>query len=87
MSVTRQVLQYGRVKMTRRLLRAMPWLGAVVAVATLGAAMRRKGVFAGAIDTGLDAIPGVGAAKNLAEAWRGRDFIPDRRVSSPPVRR
>jgi len=85
MSVTRHVMQYGRARVTRKLLRSMPWLGAVVAVATLGAAIRRKGAIAGALDTALDAIPGVGAAKNLAEAWRGRDFIPDRPASSPSV--
>jgi hypothetical protein len=32
----------------------------------------------GAIHSGLDAIPFVGGAKNLAELARGRDFFPDR---------
>ncbi|HEX6164401.1 MAG TPA: hypothetical protein VFZ31_13615 [Vicinamibacterales bacterium] len=32
------------------------------------------------IHSGLDAIPFVGGAKNVAEAVRGRDFIPDREV-------
>jgi hypothetical protein len=66
--------------MTRRLLRAAPWVGSVVALATLGAAMRRKGAFRGALDTALDFIPFVGGMKNAAEVVRGRDFIRDRRV-------
>ena len=43
------------------------------------------------LDTALDAVPFVGAAKNLAEVVRGRDFIPDRPpvdlVSRPTARR
>ncbi len=56
----------------------MPWIGAVVAIATLGSAIRRKGLVRGAINSALDAIPFLGAAKNGAEFVRGRDFIPDR---------
>jgi hypothetical protein len=40
--------------------------------------MRRKGVISGALDTGLNAVPFVGAAKNVWEVARGRDFFPDR---------
>jgi hypothetical protein len=58
----------------------MPWLGAVVAIAALGTAIRRKGLFGGALDTALDVTPGVGAVKNAFEAIRGRDFIKDKRV-------
>jgi hypothetical protein len=58
----------------------MPWIGAVVAIAAIGAAIRRKGLFGGALDTALDATPGVGAMKNAFEAIRGRDFIKDKRV-------
>lgn len=32
----------------------------------------------GTVDTGLDAIPFVGALKAAVEVARGRDFIPDR---------
>jgi len=64
--------------MARRLTRAMPWLGGVVALLTVGAAIRRKGLLGGTVDTALDMIPFVGGAKNLVEAARGRDFIRDR---------
>ena len=56
----------------------MPWVGAAIAVATAASTMRRKGVISGAFDTGLNAVPFVGAAKNVAEYMRGRDFFPDR---------
>jgi hypothetical protein len=78
MSISRQVVQYGQRRATRKLLRAAPWIGAVVALATLGTAMRRKGAVKGAIDTALDFIPFVGGIKNAAEVARGRDFIRDR---------
>jgi hypothetical protein len=64
--------------MSRRLSRELPFVGAIVALATVGATMRRKGFFGGIVDTGLNAIPFVGAAKNAAEIVRGRDFIADR---------
>jgi hypothetical protein len=66
--------------MKRRLARSLPWIGAAVALATLGGAIRRKGLFGGTLNTALDAIPFVGGAKNLAEVYRGRDFIRDKRV-------
>ena len=78
MSVTRQVTQYAQRRVTRKLIRAVPWLGAVVALATLGRAMRCKGVVGGAVDTTLDFIPFVGGVKNLAEIARGRDLIRDK---------
>ena len=59
----------------------MPWIGAVVAIAAFGAAIRRKGFLGGALDTALDATPGVGAVKNVFEAIRGRDFIKDKSVA------
>lgn len=64
--------------MTKRLMRSMPWFGAALALITLGGAIRRKGWIGGTAHTALDFIPFVGAAKNLAEARRGRDFFPDR---------
>ena len=56
----------------------MPWIGSLVAIATIGSVLRRKGVVRGTMDTALNFIPFVGGAKNVAEAMRGRDFFPDR---------
>jgi hypothetical protein len=79
MSMSRQALQYGQRRITRKLVRAVPFLGAAIAAATLVRAVRRKGMLGGTVDTVLDFIPFVGGAKNAAEIVRGRDFIADRR--------
>jgi Pre-toxin TG len=81
MGLIKQASQYARGRMVRRLSRSMPWIGAVVAIAAIGTAIRRKGLFGGALDTALDVMPGVGAVKNAFEAIRGRDFIKDKRVT------
>jgi hypothetical protein len=74
------VARWGGTKLSRRLARSMPWVGAAIAAATVIGTMRRKGVVSGAFDTGLNAIPLVGAVKNGIEIVRGRDFFPDRPV-------
>jgi hypothetical protein len=78
MTMSTQLKQYATRRATRRLTRAIPWLGAAIALLTLGSAIRRKGVFGGTFDTALDFTPVVGTLKNLAEAGRGRDFIRDK---------
>jgi hypothetical protein len=57
---------------------SVPYVGAVVAAVTVAAAIRRKGMTGGLLETALNATPIVGAAKNLVEIFRG-DLIPDRR--------
>ena len=81
MARTNKLGSYAGRKIARRLARSIPWIGAIIALATLGSAIRRKGLLRGAAHSGLDAIPYVGGAKNLAELVRGRDFFPDK-VSS-----
>jgi hypothetical protein len=81
MAVTEQLSQYATRRATKRLYRAMPWIGGIIAVATLGAAIRRKGLVGGMVNTVLDFIPYIGGAKNLAEVARGRDFIRDKRTA------
>ena len=76
---TNRAARWGGARLSRRLAKSMPIIGAAIAVATVVATMRRKGVIGGAFDTGLNAIPGIGAAKNAVEMARGRDFFPDRR--------
>jgi hypothetical protein len=56
----------------------IPWVGAIIALATLGSAIRRKGLVRGSVDSALNAIPFVGGMKGMAEMARGRDFIADR---------
>jgi hypothetical protein len=40
-------------------------------------------MLSGALDTGLNAMPGIGAAKNAIEFIRGKDFFPDRPRTVP----
>jgi hypothetical protein len=82
MSISRRVARWGSVRMSRRLARSVPFFGAIVAFAALGAAMRRKGVVGGAVDTGLNAMPFVGALKTAVEVMRRRDIIPDKRTGT-----
>jgi hypothetical protein len=81
MTMTKQLSQYAKRRVTRRLVRTVPWIGGVIALAMLGSAIRRKGLLGGSVDTALDMIPFVGSAKNLVEIGRGRDFIRDRRLA------
>ena len=78
--MNQQLKRYATRRATKRLYRAMPWVGGIVALATFGAAIRRKGLLGGTVNTVLDFLPFVGGAKNLAEVARGRDFIRDRRA-------
>jgi hypothetical protein len=78
MTITHRLASWGGARLSRRVSRSLPWIGAAIAVATVASTMRRKGVISGALDTGLNAVPLVGAAKNVIEAVRGRDFFPDR---------
>ena len=78
MTLGRQVAQYSQARLARRLTRSIPLLGAVIAIFTLRAAIRRKGFARGVADSALDATPVVGAGKMLYESVRG-DILPDRR--------
>lgn len=80
MSISRTLTRYGATKLSRRLSRSIPVIGAVVAIAALGAAVRRKGVARGTLDTALNAIPFVGALKTVVEVVRGRDLLDDKRA-------
>lgn len=78
MTMTQRVARWGGARLSRRLSRSLPWIGGAIALATVASTMRKKGVISGALDTGLNAVPLVGAAKNVLEVARGRDFFPDR---------
>ena len=78
MTTTRKIARWGGARLSRRAARSVPWIGTAVALATVAATIGRKGFFGGLLDTGLNAVPFLGAAKNVAEVVRGRDFIADR---------
>ena len=78
MTMTNRLASWAGARLSQRVSRSLPWIGAAVAVVTVASTMRRKGVISGALDTGLNAMPFIGAAKNVIEVARGRDFFPDR---------
>jgi hypothetical protein len=82
MAIQQYALRYGQRRLLNRFGRSLPWLGATVALLTLGSTIRRKGLLRGTIDSALDATPFVGAVKNIAETVRGRDFIPARQMKA-----
>jgi hypothetical protein len=78
MTISNHVVRWGGARLSRRLRRSLPWVGTAIALVTVFSTMRKKGVISGVLDTGLNAVPLVGAAKNVVELVRGRDFFPDR---------
>ena len=78
MSIGQKLTRWGGARLSRRVGRSLPVLGTLIAAATVFSTIRRKGVVSGTLDTGLNAVPFVGALKNAAEIVRGRDFFPDR---------
>ena len=84
------LLRWGGARMPARvaqgLTRALPWIGAAIAVLTVVESMKRKGVVRGGVHSALNALPVVGPMKNMAETVRGRDFIADRRRRAVTVR-
>ena len=78
MPISNRVVRWGGARLSRRLSRSLPVLGTAVALLTVVSTIRRKGLVSGVFDTGLNAVPLVGAAKNVLEVARGRDFFPDR---------
>jgi hypothetical protein len=76
-SFGRKVLHAGGWQVAKRLAKAVPFGGAAVALALLGNDIKKKGVVGGVVNSGIDAIPFVGLAKNAVELFRG-DFIRDK---------
>ena len=75
--VKRKLVRAGGWQIAKRLAKSVPLGGTVVAVVLVGSDIRNKGLFKGLINSGIDAIPVVGLAKNAVELFRG-DFISDK---------
>lgn len=84
-TASNRLVRWGGARLSRRLSKSIPFVGALVALATLAGTARRKGMIGGAFDTALNAVPFIGAAKNAVEIARGRDFFPDRRPARTHV--
>jgi hypothetical protein len=80
MSISQQAVKSGQRRLARRLSSSIPWVGAIIALAYVGANVKRKGLVRGTVDSVLNATPFIGAVKNVIEVVRGRDLIPPSRV-------
>ncbi|HKO99230.1 MAG TPA: hypothetical protein VJU86_19680 [Pyrinomonadaceae bacterium] len=78
------MVKRGSWEVTKKLLKAIPFIGPVFTVAFAGNDIRKKGVIPGAVHVGLDVTPVVGTAKSLLEIFTG-DLIPDKppKVKAP----
>ncbi len=76
-SVKRKIVRAGGWQVARRAARSVPFGGTVLAVVLVGTDVRKKGLLLGLINSGIDAIPIVGLAKNSIELFRG-DLLPDK---------
>ena len=76
-SLKRKLVHAGGWQVAKRVAKTIPFGGTAVAVVLVGSDIRNKGVFGGILNSGIDAIPFVGLAKNAVELFRG-DFIPDK---------
>ncbi|HSK72320.1 MAG TPA: hypothetical protein VK892_11525 [Pyrinomonadaceae bacterium] len=76
-SLKRKVAHAGGWMVAKRVARSIPYVGTAVAIGLVGSDIKRKGVVKGLLNSGIDAVPFVGAAKNAIEFFRG-DFFPDK---------
>lgn len=76
-SIKRKAAEAGGWMLAKRLAKSVPYVGTAVAIGLVGYDIRRKGVVKGIVNSGLDAIPFVGAGKNLIEFFTG-DLLPDK---------
>ena len=76
-SIKRKLVHAGGWQIAKRGARMLPLGGTVIVIALVGHDIKRKGVVRGVINSGLDAIPFLGFAKNAIELVRG-DFIADK---------
>lgn len=76
-SLGRKILHAGGWQLAKRGAKMLPFGGTLVVLALVGHDIKKKGMARGILNSGLDAIPLVGLAKNGIELFRG-DFIPDK---------
>ena len=83
------VVKRGAWEVTKKLLKAIPFVGPIFVVGFAGYDIKKKGLVPGAVHVGLDVTPVVGTAKNVLEIFTG-DLIPDKppknavAVQAPP---
>ena len=79
----RRIIRAGGWGIAKRLIKPIPIVGSLFAVALAGYEIRKKGLIPGAVHVGLDVTPLVGTAKNVVEIFTG-DLIPDKSERNKP---
>ncbi|HEY8560835.1 MAG TPA: hypothetical protein VIL74_10710 [Pyrinomonadaceae bacterium] len=77
-TLKRKAAEAGGWMLAKRIGKSIPYVGTAMAIGFVGYDIRRKGLVKGVINSGLDAIPFVGAGKNIIEYFTG-DLLPDKR--------
>ena len=77
----RKLLHAGGWQIAKRAAKMLPFGGTAIVIALVGHDIKKKGVVGGLVNSGIDAIPVVGLAKNAIELVRG-DFIADKETGS-----
>jgi hypothetical protein len=76
-SVTKTLIHAGGWQVVKRGAKMLPFGGTFIVIGLIGNDIRRKGVLKGVINSGLDAVPLLGLAKNGVELFTG-DLIKDK---------
>lgn len=76
-SLKRKLAEAGGWRLARRIGKSVPYVGSVMAVGLVGYDIKKKGIVRGVLNSGLDAIPFVGFAKNAVEFFTG-DLLSDK---------
>ncbi len=75
--IGRKLVHAGGWQVAKRAAKMLPFGGTVIVVGLVGHDIKKKGFVRGVVNSGIDAIPFVGLAKNAVELFTG-DFIPDK---------
>ena len=73
----RKLAHAGGWQVAKRLAKMVPFGGTAIVIVLVGHDIKKKGLLRGVVNSGIDAIPFVGLAKNAVELFAG-DFIPDK---------
>ena len=83
-TMKRRIIRAGGWGVAKRLIKPIPIVGSIFAVALAGYEIKRKGLLPGAVHVGLDVTPVVGTAKGVLELFTG-DLIPDKSERRPRI--
>lgn len=80
-SLRRKLVHAGGWQVAKRVAKMVPFGGTVLVIGLVGHDIKKKGLVKGVVNSGIDAIPVIGFAKNAVELFTG-DFIPDKEHSN-----